>query len=67
MTQVRGDFQARLEDSESLRQQELSELQANFERKYQRFKEFQATIASSMLFHFGVAFMETRGPLLASS
>lgn len=44
MTQVRGDFQARLEDSESLRQQELSELQANFERKYQRFKEFQIDI-----------------------
>jgi hypothetical protein len=41
---VRGDFQARLEDSETLRQQELSELQTNFERKYQRFKEFQIDI-----------------------
>jgi hypothetical protein len=33
-----------LEDSETLRQQELSELQTNFERKYQRFKEFQIDI-----------------------
>jgi hypothetical protein len=41
---VRTDFQARLEDSETLRQQELSELQTNFERKYQRFKEFQIDI-----------------------
>ena len=41
---MRTDFQARLEDSETLRQQELSELQTNFERKYQRFKEFQIDI-----------------------
>jgi predicted nucleic acid-binding Zn-ribbon protein len=41
---VRTDFQARLEDSETLRQRELSELQTNFERKYQRFKEFQIDI-----------------------
>ena len=41
---MRSDFQARLEDSETLRQQELSELQTNFERKYQRFKEFQIDI-----------------------
>lgn len=33
-----------MEDSETLRQQELSELQTNFERKYQRFKEFQIDI-----------------------
>ena len=33
-----------MEDSEALRQQELSELQTNFERKYQRFKEFQIDI-----------------------
>ncbi len=41
---MRSDFQGRLEDSETLRQQELSELQTNFERKYQRFKEFQIDI-----------------------
>ena len=41
---MRSDFQARLEDSETLRQQELSDLQTNFERKYQRFKEFQIDI-----------------------
>ena len=38
---VRRDYDAKIEEIEGVRRQELGELQGNFERKYQRFKEFQ--------------------------
>lgn len=44
LQQSREDHERRLLDQEALRQKELNELQVNFERKYQRFKEFQIDI-----------------------
>lgn len=41
---VRRDYDAKIEEIEGVRRQELGELQGNFERKYQRFKEFQQDI-----------------------
>jgi hypothetical protein len=44
LADARKDYDSRIEEQERLRKQELAELQGNFERKYQRFKEFQADI-----------------------
>lgn len=44
LTEARNDYEKRIDEQEALRKQELGELQGNFERKYQRFKEFQADI-----------------------
>ena len=44
MQHQESDFSKRLSDLELQRQAELSDLQTNFERKYQRFKEFQIDI-----------------------
>lgn len=44
LVNVRRDYDAKIEEIEGVRRQELGELQGNFERKYQRFKEFQQDI-----------------------
>lgn len=44
LSEARNDYDFKIEEQERLRKQELAELQGNFERKYQRFKEFQADI-----------------------
>ena len=44
LSEARNDYDLKIEEQERLRKQELAELQGNFERKYQRFKEFQADI-----------------------
>ena len=44
LAEVRDSYEERLRESEAHRKEELSELQGNFERKYQRFKEYQIDI-----------------------
>ena len=44
MTHAREEYERQVKAGEAQRQLELGELQANFERKYQRFKEFQIDI-----------------------
>ena len=40
MAHAREEYERQVKAGEAQRQVELGELQANFERKYQRFKEF---------------------------